>query len=277
MYALVISVPDCTNVMFDRFNCITNFKMDRSKSVGTKKQLLTLIDDVDLIVRQLFETLAQQSNSDSTAMETDSNKLKMDAGQLTDLLIQKNNALLKLTVTAREQQKLYKQIQNAQAEIAHQDQMIGSLQKHLKQAEYLLASALHQAKEQLRLFDEANERVVMSEDVISYAHQISASCSTAAPLNWTPGDPRRPYPQDIQMRCGWLGQISNTPVDNDVKPPAQLGTDGIQMPKLSQPDSRWQNSSDLSGFSTLKGADDVDVMSSDSSTSDSSDSSVGND
>ena len=248
-----------------------------AKCVGTKKQLLTLIDDVDLIVRQLFETLAQQSSNDGSAMDTDSKVFKMDAGQLTDLLIQKNDALVKLAETAREQQKLHKQIESVKAEIDHQDQMIGSLQKHLKSAEYLLASALYQAKEQLKLFDEANERSVMSEDVIRYAHQISASCSTAAPLNWTHGDPRRPYPQDIQMRCGWLGQISHLVTDGDVKPPAQLGTDGIQLLKLTQPNPQWQNNPDLSGFSSLKSSDEVDVMSSDSSTSDSSDSSFGND
>ena len=251
--------------------------MDRNKSIGTKKHLIRLVDDVDLIVRQLFETLAQQSSNDDMAMDADSKIYKMDAGQLTDLLIRKNDELVKLTETAREQQKLHKQIESVQAEISHQDQMIGSLQKHLKNAEYLLASALYQAKEQLKLFDEANERSVMSEDVIRYAHQISASCSTAAPLNWIQGDPRRPYPQDIQMRCGWLGQISNSVIDSDVKPPAQLGTEGIQMLKLTQSNTQWQGNSDLSGFSSLKANDDVDVMSSDSSTSDSSDSSFGND
>ena len=251
--------------------------MDRKKSSGTKKQLLSLVDDIDLIVRQLFDTLAQQSSND-TASTDQSNVFKMDPGQLTDLLIQKNKALIDLSQTAREQQKLHSQIEIVKAEIANQDQLIGSLQKHFKQAEYLLSSALYQAKEQLKVFREANKRSVMSEDVIRYAHQINASCSTAAPLNWTSGDPRRPYPLDIQMRCGWLGQLSNAVVENDVKPPALLGTDGIQMPKLVQPDASWQQAnSDLASFNVLKSGDDVDVMSSDSSTSDSSDSSFGND
>ena len=248
--------------------------MDCTKSAGTKKQLLSLVDDVDLIVRQLFETLAHQSSSGDTFVgDSTSSSYKMDAGQLTELLIEKNNGLVKLADTARQQQKLHYQIENVRSEIAHQDKVIETLQKHLKQAENLLASALYKAKEQLHLFDEANQRSVMSEDVIKYAHQISACCSTAAPLNWTPGDPRRPYPQDIQMRCGLLGQISNSVVDNDAKPLSQLGTDGIQMPKLSQPDIRWQQSLDTSSFNSMKSNEDIDVMSSDSSTSYSSDSS----
>lgn len=254
--------------------------MDSRKSgvTGTKKQLFLLVDDIDLIVRQLFETLAQQSNNENSLTDAQSSSIKMDPGQLTDLLIQKNKALIKLSQTAREQQKLFQQIEAVTAEIANQDQLIGSLQKHFKQAEHLLASALYQAKEQLKVFNEANKRSVMSEDVIRYAHQINASCSTAAPLNWSSGDPRRPYPLDIQMRCGWLGQLSNAVVENDVKPPALLGTDGIQMPKLTQSDASWQQAnSDLTSFNSLKSGDDVDVMSSDSSTSDSSDSSFGND
>lgn len=45
-----------------------------------------------------------------------------------------------------------------------------------------------------------------SEDLIKYAHRISAADAVCAPLNWQPGDIRRPYPTDIEMRMGSIGK-----------------------------------------------------------------------
>nr|XP_002127402.1 mediator of RNA polymerase II transcription subunit 4-like isoform X1 [Ciona intestinalis] len=255
--------------------------------VSTKKQLLSLVDDVDLVIRQLFDTLSQQSSQNTVVNQVGSGESEtqshvMDVGQLTDLLLQKNKKLADLTEVACQQQKLEVKVKATRAEIAMKDTEIKCLQKHLKAAEQLLGTALHQAKEKLKSFDQANKGSVMSEDIIKYAHKISASCSTAAPLNWTPGDQRRPYPQDIEMRCGWLGQINNSDMnvkDPMLKPPAQLGTDGIQMPSFSS-NSQWQKgnqSMDMSTFTDGRSTEDVDVMSSDSSSSDSSDSSGVND
>lgn len=81
---------------------------------------------------------------------------------------------------------------------------------------------------------------ISSEEIIKYAHRISASNAVCAPLNWVPGkrtvfsfihvissetcsvifvsscdvhvcvgDPRRPYPTDLEMRSGILGNMSN--------------------------------------------------------------------
>lgn len=78
---------------------------------------------------------------------------------------------------------------------------------------------------------------ISSEEIIKYAHRISASNAVCAPLNWVPGmcqalcishwvlvkvhvqlhsllsyltgDPRRPYPTDLEMRSGMLGHMAN--------------------------------------------------------------------
>ena len=42
--------------------------------------------------------------------------------------------------------------------------------------------------------------------MIKYSHRISASNAACAPLTWQQGDPRRPYPTDIEMRLGFLGR-----------------------------------------------------------------------
>uniref|UniRef100_W5LXA9 Mediator of RNA polymerase II transcription subunit 4 n=1 Tax=Lepisosteus oculatus TaxID=7918 RepID=W5LXA9_LEPOC len=54
---------------------------------------------------------------------------------------------------------------------------------------------------------------ISSEEIIKYAHRISASNAVCAPLNWVPGDPRRPYPTDLEMRSGMLGHMSNLPTN----------------------------------------------------------------
>ena len=47
---------------------------------------------------------------------------------------------------------------------------------------------------------------VPAEDLIKYGHRISASNAVSAPLTWQQGDPRRPYPTDIEMRLGFLAR-----------------------------------------------------------------------
>lgn len=83
---------------------------------------------------------------------------------------------------------------------------------------------------------------ISSEEIIKYAHRISASNAVCAPLNWVPGgyhfvlsvcvmcvwfphsfltiwhffhpgDPRRPYPTDLEMRSGILGHMANMPTN----------------------------------------------------------------
>jgi len=58
----------------------------------------------------------------------------------------------------------------------------------------LQATAIYQAKQKLASIARANKRPVPSEDLIKFAHRISASNAVCAPLTWQQGDPRRPYP-----------------------------------------------------------------------------------
>ena len=75
-----------------------------------------------------------------------------------------------------------------------------------QEAETLLSTAIFQAKQKLDSIERAKENPVASEELIKYAHRISASNAVCAPLTWQQGDPRRPYPTDIEMRLGFLGR-----------------------------------------------------------------------
>ncbi len=51
----------------------------------------------------------------------------------------------------------------------------------------LQTSAIYQAKKKLQSIEQANSKKISSEELIKYAHKISASNAVAAPPNWAPG------------------------------------------------------------------------------------------
>lgn len=73
------------------------------------------------------------------------------------------------------------------------------------------------------MFLDANKRPIHSEDLIKFAHRISASHAVSAPLTWQVGDLRRPYPTDIEMRLGFLGKSDLAVNGNTVSTPNSVG------------------------------------------------------
>ncbi|KAG9491396.1 hypothetical protein GDO78_000087 [Eleutherodactylus coqui] len=155
-------------------------------------------------------------------------------------------------------------------------------QKLSQPGEESQATAVYQAKEKLKSIDKARKGSISSEELIKYAHRISASNAVCAPLTWVPGDPRRPYPTDLEMRSGLLGQMSNLPT-NGVN--GHLPGDALaagRLPDVLAPQYPWQ-SNDISMnmlppnhsndflMESLgpnkENEDDVEVMSTDSSSS----------
>ena len=51
----------------------------------------------------------------------------------------------------------------------------------------LRAIVIYQAKQKLELIKHLNEQRTSSEELIKYAHKISASNAVAAPATWAPG------------------------------------------------------------------------------------------
>ena len=52
---------------------------------------------------------------------------------------------------------------------------------------YSQATAIYQAKEKLKAIKQAKKGAISSEELIKYAHRISATNAVAAPLTWAPG------------------------------------------------------------------------------------------
>ncbi|KAJ9590034.1 hypothetical protein L9F63_016850 [Diploptera punctata] len=254
-----------------------------SNSVSTGERLLGLIDDIELISKELIEnTIAQKHQKLSSSEHL----------LITELLVAKDNELKEVLKLANEQAKINHKMEALKGEVERQDQFIQQLQRQLKEAEQILATAIYQAKQKLQSIARANKRPVPSEDLIKFAHKISASNAVCAPLTWQQGDPRRPYPTDIEMRLGYLGRLSDLPINGHLLQQQNNLSDlhrtghppGSELPASQQNQFAWHPSGDIhmtvSGQGSVsmdtrnhnKETEDVEVMSTDSSSSSSSDS-----
>uniref|UniRef100_A0AAQ5XU05 Mediator of RNA polymerase II transcription subunit 4 n=1 Tax=Amphiprion ocellaris TaxID=80972 RepID=A0AAQ5XU05_AMPOC len=155
--------------------------------------------------RELIEMLALSRNQKLPQPGEDT--------QILELLVQRDREFQDLMEVAQQQGKVHQEMQLLEKEVEKRDSDIQQLQKQLKEAEHILATAVYQAKEKLKSIDKARKGSISSEEIIKYAHRISASNAVCAPLNWVPGDPRRPYPTDLEMRSGMLGHMANLPTN----------------------------------------------------------------
>nr|CAG4637364.1 EOG090X0DX5 [Ceriodaphnia reticulata]SVE73201.1 EOG090X0DX5 [Ceriodaphnia reticulata] len=252
---------------------------------STREVLLTCIDDIEIIAKELLDNLIAQKQQKPMSAEH---------SQLVELVLQKDTDLKATLKLAEEQGVLQQKVIALETEVERHDVEIRNLQKQLKEAEQLLATAIFQAKQKLQSIAKANSRPVNSEELIKFAHRISASNAVCAPLNWQQGDLRRPYPTDIEMRLGFLGRLGEMNVNGHMSFPDLLHRPSHSMQQGSSvPNSQagtysWLSQGDLHGLpmavshpgvgggiepkNPKKESEDVDVMSTDSSSSSSSDS-----
>ncbi|KZS14454.1 Mediator of RNA polymerase II transcription subunit 4 [Daphnia magna] len=252
---------------------------------STREVLLTCIDEIEIIAKELLDNLIAQKQQKPVSAEH---------SQLVELVLQKDTDLKATLKLAEEQGVLQQKVVALETEVERHDIEIRNLQKQLKEAEQLLATAIFQAKQKLQAIAKANSRPVNSEELIKFAHRISASNAVCAPLNWQQGDLRRPYPTDIEMRLGFLGRLGEMNVNGHISFPELLHRPNHSMQQGSSvPNSQagtysWLSQNDLQmpGLSVShlgvgggmdhktpkKENEDVDVMSTDSSSSSSSDS-----
>ncbi|XP_015121299.1 mediator of RNA polymerase II transcription subunit 4 [Diachasma alloeum] len=247
---------------------------------STREILLSLVDDIELIAKEMIEnTIAQKHAKLSTS----------EHAQLTELLVSKDQELKSTLIQSAEQAQINIKMDALKAEVERQDQDIQQLQRQLKEAEQILATAIYQAKQKLQSIARANKRPVPSEELIKFAHRISAANAVCAPLTWQQGDPRRPYPTDIEMRLGYLGRLSDLPLNGQLLGSHPGITSDLhrtghstEPPASSANQFAWHPSGEIHMSMGGQGSvamnthkqenEDVEVMSTDSSSSSSSDS-----
>ncbi|CAE1233747.1 MED4 [Acanthosepion pharaonis] len=261
-------------------------------AISTKQKLLTLIDDIEIVSKELFDVMSTPKNQQKQDTP--------DPGLLMELLVQKDKEIKESLKLAEEQMEIQKITDDLKLEVDKRDTDIKNFQKNLKEAETILATAIYQAKQKLNSIAQANKKTISSEELIKFAHRISASNAISAPVTWAPGDPRRPYPTDFEMRHGFLDHMQNAqsgsmswqssslqppppvppqPPPSSVPlldpPPPMFGlTNSAHNSCLPTSVSAMASSAGLSESirnHTSRDNEDVEIMSSDSSSSSSSD------
>ncbi|XP_001600352.1 mediator of RNA polymerase II transcription subunit 4-like [Nasonia vitripennis] len=246
---------------------------------STRDVLLSIVDDIEMISKELIENIIAEKHSKlSTADHTN----------LIELLMYKDKELKSVLVKADEQAKINQKMEALKAEVDYQDQVIQQLQRQLKETEQILATAIYQSKQKLRSIATANKRPVSSEELIKFA--LSTTNAMCAPLTWQQGDPRRPYPIEIEMRMGWLQQLElyNTSLTRQMFGLQSSFSSDLHMPTeppVAQASSHfaWHPSGDLhmsvgAGQRSVpitahkRKSEDIEMMSTDSSSTSSSDS-----
>ena len=103
--------------------------MAGSNSTSTREKLLGLVDDIELITKEIFENAIAPKAKRLSASEHE---------ELTTLLIQKDAELKETMKLASEQGEIDKKMKLLEEEVAKQDNCIKQLQKNLKDAETVL-------------------------------------------------------------------------------------------------------------------------------------------
>ncbi|KFB36470.1 AGAP004063-PA-like protein [Anopheles sinensis] len=261
-----------------------------SYHLSTRERLLAIVNDIEIVAKELIEnTIAPKAQKMSSADHT----------QLVELLVLKDKELKATLQLAAEQAGIEKKMDALRDQVRKQDEEINQLQKQLKEAEQILATSIFQARQKLASITKANKRPVSSEELIKFAHRISASHAICAPLTWQQGDLRRPYPTDIEMRLGFLGKSDLNINGHNMQHPNSLNEmhrntsavaagsgAGGEIPASAQNQFAWHPSGELHMSMGAGGGsvsldtrahkdasqDDVEVMSTESSSSSSSDS-----
>ncbi|XP_048095378.1 mediator of RNA polymerase II transcription subunit 4 [Alosa alosa] len=146
---------------------------------STKERLLSTLDDLEVLSRELIEMLALSRSQKAPQPGEDT--------QVLELLVQRDREFQQLMQQAVEQGRRQQEMLSLDKELDKRDSDIQQLQKQLKEAEHILATAVYQAKEKLKSIEKARKGSISSEEIIKYAHRISASNAVCAPLNWVPG------------------------------------------------------------------------------------------
>lgn len=149
--------------------------------ISTKQKLYSLIEDVELISKELFEVAATPKSQQKPDA--------MDSITLVELVTMKDKEIKETLKLAAEQAEIQKTIDELRTEVDKRDAEIKHLQKNLKEAETILSTAIYQAKQKLTAINQANNRKISSEELIKFAHRISASNAVASPPTWMPGIP----------------------------------------------------------------------------------------
>uniref|UniRef100_A0A5K3G6G0 Mediator of RNA polymerase II transcription subunit 4 n=2 Tax=Mesocestoides corti TaxID=53468 RepID=A0A5K3G6G0_MESCO len=168
-----------------------------STGISTKHRLLCQLEEIDGLLKDLLDKVNRKSKFD-------------DFEHVVLFLLDKDKEVKETLKTVSEQMEMQVMIEKLRADCANSDVQINSCQKQLKKCELLLSTALYYSRQKLDSMVNAIKNPIDVDDLTKFAHRISCSYGVLAPDNWSPGDPRRPYPNKEEIRRGYLGHLDDT-------------------------------------------------------------------
>ncbi|KAM3179107.1 hypothetical protein ACTXT7_001245 [Hymenolepis weldensis] len=156
--------------------------------IPTKQKLLSQLEDLDCLLKELLDKVNRRPRYD-------------DIEHTIFSLLDKDKELKATLQTVSEQMEVQLKIEKLRADCENSDAQINACQHHLKKCELLL---------KLDSMVKAVKNPTDVDELIKYAHRISCTYGAVAPDNWTPGDPRRPYPNKEEIRRGYLGHLDDS-------------------------------------------------------------------
>jgi mediator of RNA polymerase II transcription subunit 4 len=184
------------------------------------RMLLELINNADK------PTFASFNTSTPAAVNAKTNESDQSTTSVLDKLIERDREIQEIVETAIQMKNRQRDIDwmESQLEICKND--IEDFQNRLYDVEKLLELTVHHGKQKLDSIEQSQKGSVSPEKLISYAHKISQASTAISPVGWQPNDPRRPFPQDIEMRAGVLGRLSYSGTLTEASTGADQGTIG---------------------------------------------------
>ncbi|VDP74435.1 unnamed protein product [Echinostoma caproni] len=164
--------------------------------VSTKHKLISQLESADSILRDVLNAVAKRPTA-------------LNLEPLVELLLETDQQLKNTLMEVETQNELQKKIDALRADCAKSDKQIIACQVQLRKAEILLSTALYYSRQKLDTMATAVKNPIEVDELVRFAHRISATHGVSAPENWVQGDPRRPYPNREEIRRGYLGHLDD--------------------------------------------------------------------
>ncbi|XP_037930012.1 mediator of RNA polymerase II transcription subunit 4-like [Teleopsis dalmanni] len=152
---------------------------------GLKVKMLQIIDDIELISKEIIEKLIKPQCTEESLKERSA---------LVDLLLYKHKELQDCHDIALEQCEIQNEIDKINAEINEVQREIVKDSKKLMEVEAKLTNAVYDVQQCLKTYKEAKQRPIDTEEAIKFAYEIANSTK------------EHPYPSLTQMKAGFLGK-----------------------------------------------------------------------
>jgi len=168
----------------------------------------TALNEMIFLSRQLISSATNDERKDQLSYQT-------QQSHYLQMLENSENIFNHQISNLKRKKLLNNRITTLQNKISDRDYQLQLFLKRLKRSEQLLCDVLNEAKYRLSKIKLAEKSNISTDELVRYSYIISRAESVAAPIDWQPGDQRRPFPTEIQMNQGILPALNDTLKNKD--------------------------------------------------------------